>query len=102
MSAKDPETRKMFYFIDKCLPFGSSISSVHFQCFSNALKQIMLHRGRNNLTQDEIDFIANYLDDFLFIAVSANRCNKLVKIFLDICEELGVPVAEDKTEWGTV
>ena len=50
----------------------------------------------------EIDFIANYLDDFLFIAVSANRCNKLVKMFLELCEELGVPVAEDKTEWGTI
>ena len=38
LKACHPITGELSYFIDKCLPFGSSISCVHFQRFSNALK----------------------------------------------------------------
>ena len=31
MKARDPKTKKMWYFIDKCLPFGSSRSCALFQ-----------------------------------------------------------------------
>ena len=97
MKAKEPETGTTYYFIDKCLPFGSSISCSHFQRFSNALKHIMIHRGKD-LTKDELDFTTNYLDDFLFLARTTTRCNKLIRRFLSLCKELDVPVAEDKTE----
>ena len=38
MAAFNPRTNKLQYFIDKCLPFGASISCAIFQRFSNALK----------------------------------------------------------------
>ena len=40
MKAEDPETGKVMFFIDKCLPFGSSISCAHFQRFSNLRSNI--------------------------------------------------------------
>ena len=46
-------------------------------------------------------FCTNYLDDFIFCAQTLKNCNKLVRKFLDLCGQLGVPVALDKTEWAT-
>ena len=45
--------------------------------------------------------ITNYLDDFLFIAESEEKCNFMVRKFLSLCESIGCPVAMDKTEWAT-
>ena len=41
MKAKHPKTGKIYYFVDKCLPFGSSISCAIFQAFSNAISHIV-------------------------------------------------------------
>ena len=40
MKAVNPENGRMYYFVDKCLPFGVSISCSHFQHFSDGLKHI--------------------------------------------------------------
>ena len=45
--------------------------------------------------------MTNYIDDFLFLAVTARLCNQLTWTFLRICEEIGVPISDDKTEWAT-
>ena len=45
--------------------------------------------------------ISNYLDDYLFVAFTLRLCNRLVKIFLDFCQEVGIPVATEKTVWVT-
>ena len=42
----------------------------------------------------------NYLDDFLFLHKFSEECDRLVRIFLHICENIGVPVAMEKTEWS--
>ena len=41
MKAISPLDGKTYYFVDKCLPFGASISCSHFQRFSNAVKHIV-------------------------------------------------------------
>ena len=41
MKATSPLDGKTYYFVDKCLPFGASISCSHFQRFSNAIKHIV-------------------------------------------------------------
>ena len=93
MKAQDPLTGEWKYFIDKCLPFGSSISCSHFQRFSNALQHLIewgaQAQGR----------VTNYLDNFLFIALSLLGCNYLINEFLKLCEDLNVPVLMEKTEW---
>ena len=106
MKAYHPVTGKLYYFIDKCLPFGASISCLHFQRFSDALKHIFEFKWRQKYnTENEdwlIEFMTNYLDDFLFISKSINRCNRMTKCFLNLCKDLGVPISHDKTEWGCV
>ena len=95
MKARHPLTGKWVYFVDKCLPFGSSISCAHFQRFSDALKHLIQYRMACNS-------INNYLDDFLFVVATHLLCNYLIQEFLDMCDEPGVPIALDKTEWATI
>ena len=91
LCARHPLTNALCYFINKNLPFGSSISCSHFQCLSNGLDHLVRHRfggGRVACT-------TNYLDDFLFVHVTQQRCNNLVSIFLQICEEITLPVSHE-------
>ena len=89
MRAQNPTDKQWYYFVDKCMPFGSSISCAHFQAFSNAIAFVM----RKDLV--------NYLDDFLFIAFLRWMCNQQVNVFLDICEKIRFPVSPEKTVWAT-
>ena len=99
MKMRHPLTKVLYYFIDKCLPFGSSISCAQFQKFSDAMKHIACWKIRVTMVIEPN--ITNYLDDFLFIALTLLMCNQMMKIFLQICQEVGCPISEDKTEWAT-
>ena len=93
MMARNHSTRVWQYFIDKCLPFGASISCAIFQRFSNVLCHITkVLSGRSSIT--------NYLDDFLFVASAKSMCNLMIQNFLDIYYRVGVPIADEKTEWA--
>ena len=59
MKAINPVTRTLFYFVDKCLLFGASISCSHFQRVSDAIKYLLEFRTKI------FNCICNYLDDFL-------------------------------------
>ena len=98
MKAEDPESGQTKYFINNCLPFGSSISCAIFQRISNAVKHIYLFLAKKNKL---IIFVINYLDDFLFIHLKESLCNKGVRLFLRLCQDLGLKVAAEKTVWGT-
>ena len=94
LKAVDPTDGKVKYFIDKCLPFGASISCAHYQRFSNALRHpVEYWTGRRDLT--------NYLDDFLFVAITQMICHFMIQQFSDLCKEINLPVAVEKTEWST-
>ena len=97
MQAEHPETGKLYFFIDKCMPFGHSISCALFQKFSNALAHIVRFLVRHDIPSDPL---TNYLDDFLFMALTKLLCNNLLDTFLSMCQNIGVPVAEEKTEWA--
>ena len=97
MKAQHPVSKEWFYFVDKCLPFGASISCSHFQRFSNVLKSIVeVIAGKIYRT-----LLTNYLDDFLFIYFTEQGCNHIVIIFLSVCKDINFPVALDKTEWAS-
>ena len=102
MKAQDPVTGKWQYFVDKCLPFGASISCAIFQEFSDALKHLIEYRMSENHNLDVTDTITNYLDDFLFLAITLYNCNLMIEEFLAMCELIGVPIAAEKTEWGAI
>ena len=93
MKAVPPIDGKTYYFVDKCLPFGASISCSHFQRFSNAVKHLVLWRTKK--------ILVNYMDDFLFCALMKLICYNQVRTFLDVCDKIAFPVSIEKTFWAT-
>ena len=93
--AVDPISNKTKYFFDKNLPFGSSISCSPFQRFSGAIKHILETKTGHE------SCCTIYLDNFLIVAGMVRDCNYLMASFLDICKQIGIPIAHEKTEWGT-
>ena len=78
------------YYFDRCLPMGCSSSCAIFEAFSTALEWLALHRlGASG--------VLHILDNFLFIAESEEKCQADLKSFLNLCEYLGIPIAEEKT-----
>ena len=61
MKTVSPLDGKAYYFIDKCLPFGASISCTIFQVISDTVSHLVRMRSK----MDNV----NYLDDFLFVAL---------------------------------
>ena len=93
MKAQNPSDNKWYYFVDKAMPFGASISCSHFQNFSDAIAHVVTYKtGKENV---------NYLDDFFFVALMRAICNNQIQSFLDICEQVNFPVSMEKTFWGT-
>lgn len=79
------------YYIDKCLPFGCSISCKIFETFSTFLEWAVKFKT-------QLDTVHNYLDDFIFIGKSnSDNCLALMHTFQDICSVIGVPLNQDKT-----
>ena len=98
MKARNPRTGQWAYFMDKCLPFGASISCKIFQRFSNALEHITQYK----LEHIPQRAITNYLDDFLKISISESLCNEMLKTFHEVCDYLAVPLAKEKTVWAAL
>ena len=95
-----PETGEKWFFIDKCLPFGSSRSCAIFQEFSDALVYIAKMKIRaEKIARNPV--LSNYLDDFLFIALKMSVCSTMLKEFLSLCRTIGCPISEEKTETST-
>ena len=91
--AEDPCDNKLKFFVDKCLPFGSSISCTLYQEFSDAVAHIIRTK------ETRVFGIINYLDNFLFIEITHAHCNALIQQFLKLCEEISLPISSEKTEW---
>ena len=74
------------WYANRCLPMGRSSSRCIFEEFSSSLEWIVQHKlGVEN--------IIHILDDFLIIDQSLSRCGSQLALFLDLCNELGVPIS---------
>ena len=93
LKCKHPVSGKTYYFVDKCMPFGASISCAIFQEFSNAVAFIVRHKTGEDLV--------NYLDDYFFAALVKLMCDSQVQSFLDVCKWINFPVSLEKTVWGS-
>ena len=100
MAARDPWTHKKYFFVEKNLPFGASISCSHFQRISDCLRHITTHLLRKK-NLEEMGVTTNYLDDFLFIATEQQVCDEMLTTFMEMCADIYFPVALDKTEYAT-
>ena len=74
------------YYFDCCLAMGLKSSCAIFDKFSSSLEWLAMQHLI-------VSSVLHILDDFLFIAPSRVKCSK----FLDMCNFLGVPIAQDKT-----
>ena len=82
--------KNQFYF-DKCLPMGCSASCALFEKCSTFLEwAIKFKSGKRS--------VEHFLDDFLLAGkAGTGDCWQLMDHFRIFCEDLGVPLAEDKT-----
>ena len=79
------------FFIDKCLPFGCSLSCNLFEKFATFLEWELKRRAN---TQN----VLHYIDDFLLAGrANTNECENLMACYSAMCEQFGVPLAPEKT-----
>jgi len=82
----------MFYY-DCCLPFGCKTSFKIFEEFSSALEWIAVNKlGVSDLVHIPV------LDDFLVISKSKEEAITNFSAFINLCEDIGVPLSAAKTE----
>ena len=79
------------YYVDRCLPMGCAISCRLFEMFSTFLEFVFK-------TKTGVQSISHYLDDYIMCFNSRDRCSLAMQQFQDVCNELGVPLASEKTE----
>ena len=99
MKAHNPLDKKFYFFVNKCMPFGVSISCAHFQAFSDALAHIVewIYELKMGVKKP----LTNYLNDFLFIALFAFMCNRQIAVFMEVCSNINFPVSLEKNEYAT-
>lgn len=79
------------YYVDKVLSLGCAMSCHLFESFSTFLDWVV----KVQAGKDSVD---HYLDDFLFAgARETDDCSLLMRVFVSVCGDLGVPLANDKT-----
>lgn len=80
------------FYIDLALPFGLRSAPKIFTRFADSLQWIFSNTGR-------VENIQHYLDDFLLVGPpGSNNCQDNLARCLDLCAQLGVPIASGKTE----
>ena len=84
MKAHHPVTGEVWFFMDKCLPFGAAITC--------AVAHLVRFRTKSELI--------NYLDDYLFAAMLRRWYNKQISIFMQICAAIRFPVSAEKMFWS--
>ena len=78
-------------FIDTCLPFGLRSAPKLFNILADLLSWIIMTKG--------VTFSIHYLDDFLTMGpAGSNVCQHNLDVLMQTCNELGIPLVEDKLE----
>ena len=78
------------YYYDRCMPMGCASSWKTFEIFSTSIEWIARHKL-------EIDELLHLLDDFLFVSATYSQCQGNLDRFINLCSQLGIPIAPDKT-----
>lgn len=81
---------KKQYFYDTCLPMGCSSSCKIFENFSHGLQWLAIKKLN-------VSGMVHILDDFFLVEKTHDLCYKSLKSFTAMCENIGVPLAPEKT-----
>ncbi len=71
---------------------GSRSGCAIFKAFSEPIQYLAEAKGCGKMS--------HVLDDFLMVSRDSSMSADSLKIFLDLCEQLGIPVVLDKMESG--
>ena len=77
-------------YINSSLPFGATSSCLIFEKVATALQWIVTHETGNS-------WISHFLDDFPLLGLSHQEVQQFIDEFCAIMQDIGMPVAEDKT-----
>ena len=78
-------------YLDRALPFGLRSAPKLFSALTDAMMWMLYERG--------IETALHYLDDFLILGPAGSPlCGQALQTTLTLCNELGFPVAPEKTE----
>ena len=81
-------------FVDRALPFGLRSAPKLFSALTDGFIWILHQNGSNHAL--------HYLDDFLILGQANSRaCQDSLTVALSLCNQVGLPVAPDKTEGPT-
>ena len=83
-------TLKGKFYINVCLPFRAASSCLIFEKVAMLLEWIVVNETRRR-------YISHYLDDFPLLSHSDEDAQAFLDAFLDIMEQIGMPIAENKT-----
>jgi hypothetical protein len=78
------------YYYDRCLPQGCGSSCQIFETFSTAIHSIL-----EAYAPDAV--CIHMLDDFLILAETKQTCSRHLDLLLQLCDDIGIPMAPDKT-----
>ena len=82
-------------FIDATLSFDLRSAPKLFNAVADALQWIIRNRG--------VEFVNHYLDDFVIVGRPGSKeCEKNMCIAINVCEEVGTPVAPEKLDGPTM
>ena len=79
------------FYHDRCLPMGASSSCKIFEELSSALEWILLNKLG-------VQACTHCLDDFFILNQSKQGCSHSMNKFVNLCSDLGIPIAHKKTE----
>ncbi len=80
------------FYIDLALPFGLRSAPKIFTKFANVLQALFERTG-------PVRYIQHYLDDFFIVGEPrSDECQVALDKCFKVCQSLGVPLGEDKTE----
>jgi hypothetical protein len=78
------------------MPFGARSSCANFERFSKLLNYCI------NIDTSSDSDCDQYLDDFIFIGrAHTTACHELLRRFITMCDQFGVPLAHEKQEGPT-
>ena len=76
------------FYVDCCLSFGVAISCAIFEDMANLIQWIAENRANAKLVW--------YLDDFFTSHIMQTLCSKIMAKLLEVCTQVGMPMAPDK------
>lgn len=78
------------YYYERVLPFGLKSSCRIWEWYAAALHHFFVELG--------VEVVIHYIDDFLFVIKSRDEAAEALRKALDLCVDLGIPMAPAKTE----